>query len=95
MLKTFVQKISGDGGLRIPQENCFQYVTAKEKEKISLQYFENHRAHLAKISKTSHAVFPIFFTSICNSRNTQEQVIFWEMFKVTYKCLLDVSLKKV
>ena len=42
MLKTFVQKISGDGGLRIPQENCFQYVTAKEKEKISLWYSENH-----------------------------------------------------
>lgn len=76
MSKTFVQKITGDGGLQIPQENCFQYVTAKEKEKISLRYFENHRAHLAKISKTSHAVFPIFFTSDCNSRNTQEQVIY-------------------
>ena len=34
MLKTFVQKISGDQGLPIPQENCFQYVTAKEKEKF-------------------------------------------------------------
>lgn len=42
MLKTFVQKITGDGGRQIPQENCFQYVTAKEKEKISLRYFENH-----------------------------------------------------
>ena len=27
MLKTFLQKISGDGGLRVPQENCFQYVS--------------------------------------------------------------------
>ena len=34
MLKTFVQKIGGDQGLQIPQENCFQYVTAKEKEKF-------------------------------------------------------------
>ena len=34
ILKTFVQKIGGDGGLRIAQENCFQYVTAKEKEKF-------------------------------------------------------------
>ena len=52
MLKTFVQKISGDRGLQIPQENCFQYLTAKEKEKISLQYFENHRAHLALVVQT-------------------------------------------
>ena len=27
MLKTFLQKISGDGGLRVPQENCLQYVS--------------------------------------------------------------------